>query len=69
MAWAAWCGATIFRLTSRRWLRALAVAYPVLTALVVLGTANHYLADVRRRRRALGVLADLRCAAPVPICR
>jgi PAP2 superfamily len=45
MAWAAWCGATVFRLTSRRWLRALAVAYPALTALAVLGTANRYLAD------------------------
>lgn len=46
MAWAAWCGATVFRLTSRRWLHVLALAYPVLTAFVVLGTANHYLADV-----------------------
>jgi hypothetical protein len=46
IAWAAWCGATVYRLASRRWLRILAAAYPVLTALVVLGTANHYLADV-----------------------
>lgn len=46
MAWGAWCGAVVFRLASRRWVHVLAVAYPVLTALVVLGTANHYLADV-----------------------
>jgi hypothetical protein len=57
MAWAAWCGVTVFRVTSRRWLRVLAVAYPVLTALVVLGTANHYLADVLAGA-GLWVLAD-----------
>lgn len=58
MAWAAWCGATVFRLTSRRWLHVLAVAYPVLTALVVLGTANHYLADLVAGA-GLWLLADL----------
>jgi hypothetical protein len=46
LAWAAWCGATVFALTRHRWVKAAAVAYPVLTALVVLGTANHYLLDV-----------------------
>jgi hypothetical protein len=46
LAWAAWCGATVFTLTRRRWVKAVAIAYPVLTALVVLGTANHYLLDV-----------------------
>jgi hypothetical protein len=46
LAWAAWCGATVYGLTHRRWMRALALAYPLLTALVVLGTANHYLLDV-----------------------
>lgn len=45
LAWAAWCAATVFRLASRRWVRMLAVAYPILTALVVLGTGNHYLFD------------------------
>ena len=33
------------RLTKRRWLRVLAVAYPVMTTLVVVATANHYLLD------------------------
>lgn len=46
LAWAAWCGVTIFRYARPQWLRILGLAYPVLTALVVLGTANHYLADV-----------------------
>lgn len=45
LAWAAWCAATVFALTRHRWLRILAVCYPVLTAVVVLGTANHYLLD------------------------
>jgi hypothetical protein len=45
-AWAAWSGANFFRLGRRRWVRALGVAYPLLTALVVVATANHYLADV-----------------------
>ena len=46
LAWAAWCGATVYRLTRRTWTRVLALTYPILTALVVLGTANHYLLDV-----------------------
>jgi hypothetical protein len=46
LAWAAWCGATVYTLCRTRVVRVLAVAYPILTALVVLGTANHYLLDV-----------------------
>ena len=46
LAWAAWCGATVYRLSRRSWVRVVALAYPVVTALVVLGTANHYLLDV-----------------------
>lgn len=46
LAWAAWCGLVIWRLSARRWARTLALAYPVLTAVVVLGTGNHYLLDV-----------------------
>jgi len=43
--WAVWCAVTIWALTRARWLRVLAAAYPVLTVVVVLGTANHYLLD------------------------
>ena len=46
VAWAAWCGAAVFALTRRRVARGLAILYPVLTALDVLATANHYLLDV-----------------------
>jgi PAP2 superfamily len=46
IAWAAWCGLVVWRLCSRRWLRAAAVTYPLLTAVAVLATGNHYLLDV-----------------------
>lgn len=46
LAWATWCAATICTHATRRWVKVLAISYPVLTTLVVLGTANHYLLDV-----------------------
>jgi hypothetical protein len=38
-------GATAFRLTSRRWLRVLAMVYPVLVLAVIVITANHFFFD------------------------
>ena len=35
----------MFKLTERRWVRIAAIAYPIGTALVVVGTANHYVLD------------------------
>ena len=35
----------VFRATSRTWLRAIAIAHPVLMALAVTATGNHYLVD------------------------
>ncbi len=46
MAWAAWCALVLWRLSRRRWLRALALLYPCVTAFAVLATGNHYLLDV-----------------------
>jgi membrane-associated phospholipid phosphatase len=46
LAWAAWCALAIWRLSSRRWGRVLALAYPLVTAVAVLSTGNHYLLDV-----------------------
>ena len=46
IAWAIWSAVGIWYLTRRVLIRALAVAYPVLTCFVVLGTGNHYLVDV-----------------------
>lgn len=45
VGWAVWCAWVAWRLTSRRWARALAVAYPALTTVVVVVTANHYVLD------------------------
>jgi diacylglycerol O-acyltransferase len=46
LAWAAWCGLVLWRISAGRLLRALAIFYPCLTALAVLSTGNHFLADV-----------------------
>jgi hypothetical protein len=43
--WALWCGFVLIRLGGRTWVRALGAGYPVLTVLVILSTANHYLLD------------------------
>jgi hypothetical protein len=46
MAWAAWCTVVVWRLSVRRWVRALATLYPCVTAFAVLATGNHYVLDV-----------------------
>lgn len=45
VGWALWCALLIASLTPRVWVRLLGALYPVLTTLVVMGTANHYLLD------------------------
>jgi hypothetical protein len=46
MAWAVWCSVVLWRLSTRPSVRTLALLYPCLTALAVLATGNHFLADV-----------------------
>jgi hypothetical protein len=46
MAWAAWCALAVWQISARRSLRALAVAYPCLTALAVMATGNHFALDL-----------------------
>jgi PAP2 superfamily len=46
VAWAIWCGLAIWQVYRRRAVAVLAIAYPLLTALVVVATGNHYLLDV-----------------------
>lgn len=66
IAWAAWCGLALWRVSSRRWLRASAVLYPLLTAVVVMATANHYLLDVLAGLATLALaMALVRVAGPV----
>jgi hypothetical protein len=45
IAWAMWCAIAIIGLSRRRWLRVVAVIYPIATLFVVLGTANHFVLD------------------------
>jgi PAP2 superfamily len=45
IGWSTWCGIVLFRLAKRRTTRVLAVAYPLITVFVILGTANHFLLD------------------------
>ncbi len=46
IAWAVWCTVVVWRISTRRWLRALAVLYPCVTAFAVLATGNHYVLDL-----------------------
>ncbi|MEU0401096.1 phosphatase PAP2 family protein [Streptomyces sp. NPDC006197] len=45
VGWALWCGAMLWRYGRTPLTKALGMAYPLVTALVVMGTANHYLLD------------------------
>jgi membrane-associated phospholipid phosphatase len=45
IAWATWSAIAVWRMTAKRWLRALALVYPLLTTFAVIATGNHYLAD------------------------
>lgn len=46
IAWAVWCSVVLWRLSPRRWVRALAVLYPLMTAMAVLATGNHFVLDI-----------------------
>jgi hypothetical protein len=46
IGWALWCAVAVWTATRRRWLRALAVIYPFVTAFAVLATGNHYVLDL-----------------------
>ncbi len=45
IAWATWCSIALWQISARRWVRALAVLYPLVTTYAVMATGNHYLAD------------------------
>jgi PAP2 superfamily len=46
IAWAVWCTFALWQISSRRWVRALALVYPCVTAFAVLATGNHYVLDL-----------------------
>jgi hypothetical protein len=45
IGWALWAGLAVFWLNRRSWLRWLGIAYPVLTLVVIMATANHFILD------------------------
>ncbi|MFI5762679.1 phosphatase PAP2 family protein [Streptomyces sp. NPDC051563] len=45
VGWALWCGIMLWSCGRRPLVRALGAAYPAVTTLVVMGTANHYFLD------------------------
>jgi len=57
IGWSLWCALTVFSLTKRTWLRRAALAYPIFTLAVIIGTANHFFLDA-----AGGVLTRCRRA-------
>ncbi|MCW3028533.1 MAG: hypothetical protein JWN81_1744 [Solirubrobacterales bacterium] len=46
IAWAVWCSLALWRMSARRWVRALAMLYPCLTAFTVIATGNHFVLDI-----------------------
>ncbi|WP_369389418.1 phosphatase PAP2 family protein [Streptomyces sp. CG1] len=55
VGWALWCGVMLWRHGGTRLTKILAVVYPLGTALVVMGTANHYLLDAVAGVAVMGV--------------
>ncbi|MEV5505252.1 phosphatase PAP2 family protein [Streptomyces orinoci] len=45
VGWALWCGVALWRHARHTWVKVAGAAYPLLIALVVMGTANHYFLD------------------------
>lgn len=55
VGWALWCGVMLWRYGGTRLTKVLGVAYPLLTAIVVMGTANHYFLDAVAGVAVMGV--------------
>jgi hypothetical protein len=45
VGWSLWAGLALFWLARRRWVRWLGIAYPVVTLVVIMATANHFILD------------------------
>ncbi|GHH92779.1 phosphatase PAP2 family protein [Streptomyces capillispiralis] len=54
VGWALWCGVILWRYGRTRWTRAAAVGYPLITTIVVMGTANHYFLDAAAGAAVMG---------------
>ena len=54
-AWALWCGLALVVCARRTWVRVLGALYPVVTVVVIVGTANHFVLDAVAGAAVLGV--------------
>ncbi|MFF8604475.1 phosphatase PAP2 family protein [Streptomyces sp. NPDC015346] len=55
VGWALWCGVMLWRYGRTPLLKAVGVAYPLLTTVVVMGTANHYFLDAVAGAAVMGL--------------
>jgi hypothetical protein len=55
VGWALWCGVMLWRHGGTRTAKVAAVVYPLVTTLVVMGTANHYFLDAVAGAAVMGV--------------
>ncbi|MFK4064819.1 phosphatase PAP2 family protein [Streptomyces sp. NPDC029674] len=55
VGWALWCGVMLWRCGRTPLTKVAAVAYPLITTIVVMGTANHYLFDALAGAAVMGV--------------
>lgn len=55
VGWALWCGVMLWRYGGTRTAKAAGVAYPLITTIVVMGTANHYFLDAVAGAAVMGV--------------
>jgi hypothetical protein len=63
VGWALWCGWQLMHHARTLLLRSLGVAYPIVTALVVIGTGNHYVVDALAGAVLIGLAGLLVSAA------
>ncbi|MEU5522245.1 phosphatase PAP2 family protein [Streptomyces sp. NPDC093250] len=54
VGWALWCGVMLWKYGRTRWTKTAAVVYPLVTTLVVMGTANHYFLDAAAGAAVMG---------------
>ncbi|MCT9079436.1 phosphatase PAP2 family protein [Streptomyces fulvoviolaceus] len=55
VGWALWCGVMLWRYGRTRTAKTAAVVYPLVTTIVVMGTANHYFLDAVAGAAAMGL--------------
>ena len=55
IAWAVWCTAAVYPSCKRWWTKALAIAYPIITLLCIVITANHFFLDAAGGLLILGL--------------